>query len=114
MARVRVAATGRFARGKREDSEDVGRAGAGKARARDVGAAPDPQGCRTFVRGRLAEAMPDITAVLVAKARRGSLQHMKLLMQLSGLDKDELAEPSANKTLQQFLMEGLGAGEGRH
>ncbi len=57
--------------------------------------APRPAGCRHFARARMAEAMPQLVETLVERSSEGSLGHMRLLVQLSGLD--ETPPPSKRR-----------------
>jgi hypothetical protein len=48
-----------------------------------------PRFCRTYAKRKVAEALPLIAEVFVEEAKRGSIPHAKVLMQLSGLDVKE-------------------------
>ena len=105
MARKRVA--GRFV-----PEGDVPLAGeaAGQVVPEAAGAlvgAPRPRYCRPFVRNRMAEGMPGLVVVLLKQAHGGSLGHLKVLVQLAGLDKGEVSPPvkRRQKSLEQVLME---------
>jgi len=78
MERKRVA--GRFVR------EGDGTA----AETRAVGA-PQPRFCRTFTRKRVAEVLPEIVERFSEEAKKGSIQHAKVLMKLGGLDQRDPA-----------------------
>jgi hypothetical protein len=51
--------------------------------------APRPASCRTYARKRLAKAMPELMDALVEHSAKGSLGHMKLVVQITGLDEPE-------------------------
>ena len=102
MVRKRVAVTGRFVKegsvSKGSTDEPSGDEAAGKVKGaggKRVGA-PRPRHCRTFTRARFAEALPEIAETLLKQAKKGSVAHLKLLVQLSGLDRGELV-PKAQK-----------------
>jgi hypothetical protein len=82
MERKRVA--GKYAR---EGLDGDG--GAQPAEKKGAGGAPRPRQCRTFTKARVAEALPDIVKTFVEEAKQGSIAHTKMLIALSGLDKDE-------------------------
>jgi hypothetical protein len=48
-----------------------------------------PENCKSFAKRRMAEALPLIAEKFVEEAKKGSIQHAKVLMQLSGLDVKE-------------------------
>jgi hypothetical protein len=83
MERMREA--GRFVRQEVEGAE--GETGSVK---RVRVAAPRAKYCRTFTRRRLAEALPEITEKFVEEAKKGSIQHAKVLMRLGGLEGKEM------------------------
>jgi hypothetical protein len=56
-------------------------------------AAPGPKYCRTFTRSRLAEALPEIAERFVEEAKKGSIQHAKVLMKLGGLEGRDMPKP---------------------
>ena len=56
-------------------------------------AAPRPKYCRTFTRRRLAEALPEITERFLEEAKKGSIQHAKVLMKLGGLEGRDMPRP---------------------
>lgn len=106
MARKRVA--GRFVL---EGAETPGDEATGVA-VKPVGSnrvkAPRPRYCRTFARARFAEGLPEITETLILEAKKGSVAHLKLLVQLSGLDKGEVVPrvtKRRGKSLEAVLME---------
>ncbi len=71
-------------------------------------AAPRPKYCRTFARARFAEALPEIAETLLTQAKGGSVPHMKLLIELSGLNKGDVvprAMKPRGKSLQAILEE---------
>jgi hypothetical protein len=72
-------------------------------------AGPRPASCRTFTRARVAEALPDIVDRFVEEAKKGSIAHAKLLTNLGGLDKGEVAAPKKRrgKSMVGLLMERL-------
>ena len=104
MTRKRVA--GRFAReGEGAPADGTGRGAAGKRvyASRSVHSLLIGR-----TRKRLMEAIPSIVNTLLEKAETGSVPHMKLLLELSGLDKGRLAprqEERREKTLEEILME---------
>lgn len=108
MARKRVAVTGRFVKEGEEKPVDETTGKATKeAAGRRVGA-PRPRHCRTFARARFAEALPEIADTLLEQARKGSVAHLKLLVQLSGLDRGDLVPKAAKrrgKSLEAILMD---------
>ena len=82
--------------------------GAGKTAAGRRIAAPRPKYCRTFARARFAEALPEIAETLLKQAKDGSVPHMKLLIELSGLNKGDVvprATKKRGKSLQAILEE---------
>ena len=100
MARKRV--DGRFAP---EGTQAQGEAG--ETAAKGMVGAPRPRYCRVFVRKRMAEEMPRLMDVLLEQAKQGSLGHLKMLVQLAGLDKGEV-KPKVQrreKSLEAILME---------
>jgi hypothetical protein len=59
-------------------------------------------------RRTLEEAIPEVAAKLAEQAKEGSVAHMKLLLQLLGLDDDGFVIAEARpqeKTLEQILLE---------
>jgi hypothetical protein len=59
-------------------------------------------------RRTLEEAIPEVAAKLAEQAKEGSVAHMKLLLQLLGLDEDGFVIAEARpqeKTLEQILLE---------
>ena len=81
MDRMRVA--GRFVRQEAEGAEGETK------RVR----APRPKFCWTFTRNRLAEALPEIAERFVEEAKKGSIQHAKVLMRLGGLEGRDMPRP---------------------
>ncbi len=84
---------------------DVG--GLGKKAEVSVGA-PRPTYCRAFTRARFAEALPEVTATLLREAKQGSVAHLKLLVQISGIDKGEIkpaGRKRRGKNLEELLKE---------
>jgi hypothetical protein len=69
--------------------------------------APRPANCRKFARGRFAEQLPGIMDKLTEKALAGSVPHMKVLLELTGLDKTEPPQTSQRKekSLEAILLE---------
>lgn len=69
--------------------------------------APRPRQCRPFVRKRMAEVMPTLVAMLLKEAHAGSLGHLKMLVQLAGLDKGEVSPKvqRREKSLEKILLE---------
>jgi hypothetical protein len=72
-------------------------------------ATPRPKYCRTFARKRLAEALPEIMAKFAEEAKKGSIQHMKILTKLGGLDQGEMPAPRKRrpKSIMAKLLEDL-------
>ncbi len=67
-----------------------------------------PRECIDQARRSLVEAMPDAAKALGAKAGDGSFSHMKLMVQLLGLEKGGLKprqKVKREKTLEQILQE---------
>ncbi len=59
-------------------------------------------------RRTLMQAVPAVTRALAENAEKGSLPHIKLLLELLGLDGGELSSEEVHppeKTLEQILME---------
>jgi hypothetical protein len=97
MDRMRVA--GRFVRQEGEGAE-------GETKRVK---APRPKFCRTFTRNRLAEALPEIAERFVEEAKKGSIQHAKVLMRLGGLEGKDMPKPAkrrgksfAGRLLEEF------------
>ncbi len=103
MNRKRVA--GRFVREEAEESEPEE-----KPMKSAVVGAPRPRQCRNYARKRIAEAAPELVDVFMEKAKGGSVQHFKSLMELSGLTKAEVApkvKQRRGKSLAGRLLEEL-------
>ena len=69
---------------------------------------PGPNGCRKYLRGRVADALPEIADTLIAKAIAGALAELKVLVQLSGLDEKKPAKEASRprgRTIEEKLME---------
>ena len=69
---------------------------------------PRPANCKAFARARFAEAMPDIMAKLLEEVIKGSVPHLKVVLELTGLDKAEVTPPRARrkeKSLETILLE---------
>ena len=73
---------------------------------RPVGA-PRPANCRKFARARFAQQLPDIMDKLTKEALAGSVPHLKVLLELTGLDKAEPphAVQRKEKSLEAILLE---------
>jgi hypothetical protein len=71
--------------------------------------APRPKFCRTFTRNRLAEALPEIAERFVEEAKKGSIQHAKVLMRLGGLEGRDMPRPAKRrgKSSARRLLEEL-------
>jgi hypothetical protein len=69
--------------------------------------APRPANCRKFARARFAEQLPKIMVKLTEQALDGSVPHMKLLLELTGLDKAEPPQTAQRKekSLEAILLE---------
>jgi hypothetical protein len=81
----------------------------GPAVKRAVGA-PRPKYCRTFTRKRVAEVLPEIVERFSEEAKKGSIQHAKVLMKLGGLDQRDAPRKPAKrrgKSLIGLLREDL-------
>lgn len=76
--------------------------------------APKPRYCRAFVRKRIAERMPEMVDLLMKQANEGSLGHLKILVQLAGLDKGEVRPPvkRREKSLEKILLEQWAQDDG--
>jgi hypothetical protein len=74
-----------------------------------VGRVLMPENCRSFAKRRVAEALPLIAEKFVEEAKKGSIQHAKVLMQLSGLDVKENPKHvrPKGKSLAGELLEAL-------
>ncbi len=111
MAGKRVEKTGRFASRRAATEGDPKPAGAadeaekpGEAKKK----APRPAFCRVYARARVAEAMPGLVKTLLDEAGKGSLAHLKVLVQLSGLDTGEVVPQKGRrrgKSLETVLKE---------
>jgi hypothetical protein len=69
---------------------------------------PRPARCKSFARARFAEALPDIMPKLLDEVVKGSVPHLKVLLELTGLDKAEVTPPPARrkeKSLETILLE---------
>lgn len=69
--------------------------------------APRPANCKKFARARFAKQLPDIMDKLTTEALAGSVPHLKVLLELTGLDKSEPPQPSQRKekSLEAILLE---------
>jgi hypothetical protein len=63
--------------------------------------------CQSFSRREFSEALPEIVAAMLERARTGSVSHLAILLQLTGLDKEVIPPkgPKKRKGLEQILME---------
>ena len=97
MARKRVA--GRFVKGTTDEPEEPTSFARKGVR--------NPKFFKTFARSRFAEALPEIMSVLLDKAKKGSVSHLKVLVELSGLEKDPDPKKSKprGKSLEVILKE---------
>ena len=70
-------------------------------------ATPRPRYCRTYARKRVAEALPAIVEKFAEEAKKGSIQHMKILTKLGGLDQGEMPAPRKRrpKSIMAKLLE---------
>ena len=71
-------------------------------------AAPRPAHCKRFAKARFAEALPEVMRTLLEQVKNGSVPHLKVVLELTGLDKDEAAPRRSKpkeKTLEQILLE---------
>lgn len=77
-----------------------------------MAAAPRAKSCRTFTRRRLAEILPEIVERFSREAKKGSIQHAKVLMKLGGLDqKDAPVKPRRRgKSFVGLLLDDLKKG----
>ena len=98
---------GRLGRYAQTGDAETEAGGQGRKAEVPVGA-PRPTYCRAFTRARFAEALPEVTATLLREAKQGSVAHLKLLVQISGIDKGEI-KPAGRKRkgkgLEQLLKE---------
>ena len=73
--------------------------------------APRPRYCRTYARKRLAEAAPQVVDAFLEKAKDGSVQHLKTLLELTGIMKDPVKPKVVKrrgKTLARQLLDEWG------
>lgn len=99
-------ARGRFA-GASADEQNAGPV-TGKPAA--VGA-PRPRYCREYARKRLAEAAPKLVDAFLKKSIGGSVQHLKVLLEMTGIAKEPVVpvvKKRRGKTIAQQLLEELG------
>ena len=71
-------------------------------------AAPRPVHCKRFARARFAEALPEIMQTLLDQVKTGSVPHLKVVLELTGLDKAETAprkDKREEKSLEAILLE---------
>ena len=90
--------------GQSGDGEETG----GRAKGTRARKAPRPGKCQKFVMARFAEALPEVAAKLLHEAKQGSVAHLKLVLQISGLDKGEVPRVRSKKrekNLEEILME---------
>ena len=110
MEKKRVA--GRFVR-----EETVGDEGDGGTAAvkKVLAGAPRPKSCRSYTRKRIAEALPEIMEKFVSEAKKGSIQHVKLLIKLGGLDGKDVPVPEKRrgKGFAGRLLDELKKGTGK-
>ncbi len=66
---------------------------------------PRPEVCRRYARKRLAAGLPSILDCFIKQACGGSVPHMKVLMLLSGVDKEGPARVKGRKGRRGY--EGL-------
>lgn len=115
MGRKRVDETGRFAAegvAATEREVETKAAGLREATARARHKAPRPSFCKVYARARLAEALPELTEALLRESHKGSLPHLKAMVQLAGLDKGEVVPRKTRgrgKSLAAVLLEGFAA-----
>jgi hypothetical protein len=79
-----------------------------RATASDLARAPRPEDCRLYTIACLAADLPDVMKTLLEHAKRGSVGHLKLLVQITGVDQQPgLREPAKprEKNLEEILME---------
>ncbi len=113
MVRKRVA--GRFVRETADGAEveATGEAGGQVERTVLTGSplkgAPRAKHCRTYTKKRVAEALPAIAERFVEEAKKGSIQHAKVLIRLSGLDAKDVPKQAKRrgKSLAGRLLEEL-------
>jgi hypothetical protein len=74
--------------------------------------APRARHCRAYARRRLAEAAPELMEVFLKKAKGGSVQHLKTLMELTGIMKDPVVpavkKKRRGKSMSALLQEEMG------
>jgi hypothetical protein len=105
MEKKRV--SGRFVRNEVEEAS-------GPAKKPAAVGAPRPGNCRVYARKRMAESMQEIVQALTEKAKGGSVPHTKMLAELSGLTRGEVAPKVVKrrgKSLAGLLLEELGDDE---
>jgi len=110
MVRKRVA--GRFVRETADGAEVEVAAtdgAAGQVERTVLTAAPRAKHCRTYTKKRVAEALPAIAERFVEEAKKGSIQHAKVLIRLSGLDGKDVPRQAKRrgKSLAGRLLEEL-------
>jgi hypothetical protein len=59
--------------------------------------APRPGRCRRYARRRVAERLPEIADKFLDEAQEGSCAHLKVMMQLGGLDVREPPKPAKRR-----------------
>ncbi len=94
MATKRIVATRRQRRGAGDSEEPVPSARRGMAGARK----------------RINDAMPEIADVVVKKAKQGSVPHLKMALQISGVDKRpsrSAAKPAYTQRVERELLREL-------
>jgi hypothetical protein len=97
---------GRFAK----ESADEEATGPAKGKPAAVGA-PRARHCREYARKRLAEAAPKLVDAFLKKSIGGSVQHLKVLMDLTGITKEPVVAPVTKrrgKTIARQLLDELG------
>jgi hypothetical protein len=61
---------------------DCGGESEGRGRARRI------RNCQRYTRGQVLAELPEIVAAIVAQAKKGSATHVRLLLKMSGLDRE--------------------------
>ena len=71
------------------------------------GRPPRPDLCRRYARKQFAAGLPAILDRLIEESRKGSIPHLKALMTMAGLDKEEPEQPSSGRRRPRSLSELL-------
>ena len=68
-----------------------------------------PKHCQSYVRKRVAQALPEILEKFIEEAKKGSIPHVKILIALSDLSRGNAAEspPQRRGSLAAVLLKEL-------